>query len=52
MERMLTVNVKEARTCFVQAATPWEEFGDANAVKHLVELEFPQLEQILSTIEV
>ena len=41
MERMPTVNVKEARTCFVLAATTSETFGKANAVGHLVELEFP-----------
>ena len=41
MERMPTVNVKEARMCFVQAAKTSENFGQANAVKHFVELEFP-----------
>ena len=38
---MPTVNLKEARICFVQAAKTSEKFGKANAVKHLVELEFP-----------
>ena len=37
-----TVNVKEARTGFVQAAKTFEKFGKANTDKHLVELEFPQ----------
>ena len=37
---MPTVNVKEARTCFVQAAKTLEEFGEANAVRNFVELAF------------
>ena len=41
MERMPTVKVKEARTCFVQEAKKLEKFGKANAIRHLVELEFP-----------
>ena len=38
---MPTVKVKEARTCFVQEAKKLEKFGKANAIRHLVELEFP-----------
>ena len=33
--------VKEARACFVQAATTSETFGKSNAVRYLVALEFP-----------
>ena len=53
---MPTVNVMEARTCFVQAARTLEKFGKANADKHLVELELDSpripLEHLLSTFDV